>query len=84
MTYSVLIRRRAQEELGKLPPEIRQRIYAALLALEENPRPPACRKLKDRQGWRLRIGDYRMIYDIDDPARQVAVLRVAHRREVYR
>ncbi len=58
MTYSVLILPRAQKEL--------ERIRGAVLALAQNPRPVDCTKLKGREGWRIRQGDYRVIYDIDD------------------
>ena len=84
MNYLVLIRRRAQEELARLSPEIRLRIYPALFNLGTDPRPPGCKKLKGREGWRIRVGDYRVIYEIDDAARRVIVLRVRHRSEAYR
>jgi mRNA interferase RelE/StbE len=82
--YRVLILPRARRELDALPA---QQCYAAELkidALQEDPRPPGCKKLADRQGWRLRFGDYRIIYKIDDAARIVTVVNVGHRREIYR
>lgn len=53
-------------------------------ALAQNPRPPGIRRLQGRAGWRIRIGDYRVIYEIDDEQRVVEVLKIAHRREAYR
>ena len=83
MNYRVLIRRSAQKELGNLPAEIRQRIYSALMSLATNPRPHGCKKLQDREAWRVRIGNYRAVYEIDDHEKIAVVMRVAHRREVY-
>jgi mRNA interferase RelE/StbE len=59
-------------------------VYEAIERLQEEPRPPGCRKLSDREGWRLRVGDYRVIYEIDDEQRTVTVLQVGHRRDIYR
>jgi mRNA interferase RelE/StbE len=67
-----------------LPDEIVRRILARLTALESNPRPPDVKKLKGRNGWRIRVGDYRVIYEIHDRELQIMVITVGHRREVYR
>ena len=56
----------------------------AIRALADEPRPHGCVKLSGSQSWRIRIGDYRVIYDIDDKSRQIDVLHIGHRREVYR
>jgi len=85
MTYTVVLKPLAGRERRKLPPDIRTRVNQALIDLEMNPRPAGSTKLigpKDR--WRIRVGDYRIIYTIDDAAQQITVLRIAHRREVYR
>jgi mRNA interferase RelE/StbE len=64
---------------------MRSRISQILLSLEQNPRPPGVFKLSGRENqWRLRVGDYRIVYEIDDTAELVTVLRIAHRRQVYR
>lgn len=84
MSYAVSIRRRAQEDLETLPRYAYEKVKAALLALAEEPRPSGCRKLKNREGWRVRTGDYRILYEIFDEQRQVLILRIGHRREVYR
>ena len=84
MTYTVVILRRAQRELERLPVEHYERVRDAIRALADDPRPPGCVKLTGRQGWRIRAGDYRVIYEVDDMAQTVTVLHVGHRREVYR
>ena len=84
MIYRVTILRRAQEELGALAGEAYARVRDAIVALGEDPRPPGCLKLTGRDGWRIRIGDYRVVYEIDDSGRMVTVLHVGHRRDVYR
>jgi mRNA interferase RelE/StbE len=64
---------------------IRKRIDKAMLALAEVPRPTGARKLQGSvQDWRIRIGDYRVLYEIDDDARLVTIWRIAHRSDVYR
>ncbi len=84
MTYSVLILPRAQKELAQLPSESYLRTRDAIQKLGEDPRPPGCLKLIARAGWRLRVGDYRVIYEVDDQQRTVTILHVGHRRDVYR
>ena len=83
--YSVLIERAAEKALAKLSAEMRQRTIAAIKALAENPRPSGCRKLTGSENdWRIRVGDYRVIYEIADEIRVVRIHRVRHRREAYR
>lgn len=85
MAYAVLLRPSADRDRRSLPLDIRRRIADALLALENDPRPPGAAKLSGHQKrWRLRVGGYRILYEVDDATRQVLVLRVAHRREAYR
>lgn len=84
MTYRVAILRRAQKELGALPDPAYARVRDAIRALGEEPRPAGCQKLTAREGWRIRIGNYRIVYDIDDAAQIVTVLHIGHRRDVYR
>jgi mRNA interferase RelE/StbE len=84
MIYAVTILRRAQRELKDLPPDVFRRVAIALRALGDNPHPPGCQKLTGRDGWRVRVGDYRVVYEIDDAAHSVLVLHVGHRRDVYR
>jgi len=82
--YAVLILRRAQKELARLPGGAYENVRDAIRALGQNPRPPGCLKLTGRDGWRIRVGDYRVIYEIDDEQETVTVLHVGHRRDVYR
>jgi len=84
MNYAVFILRRALKELAKLPPEIYERIKAAIWGLGQEPKPAGCQKLTGREGWRIRVGNYRVIYEIDDVQHTVTVLHVGHRRDVYR
>ena len=84
MAYAVILRRAAEKELSRLPEKIHQRIAHKLLELENGPRPHGAQKLQGHEGYRIRIGDYRVLYLIDDKAKTVEVLAVGHRREVYR
>jgi len=84
VAYTVLILRRAQKELAQLPTQGYERVRDAIRALAESPRPPGCLKLTGREAWRIRAGDYRVVYEIDDQLRTITVLHVGHRREVYR
>lgn len=84
MSYQVLILRRAQRELANLPAETYEHTKEAIRNLGEEPRPSGCEKLTGREGWRIRVGNYRVIYEIDDAQRMVTVLHVGHRRDVYR
>ncbi|MGB8645256.1 MAG: type II toxin-antitoxin system RelE/ParE family toxin [Anaerolineae bacterium] len=84
MKYRVLIVPHAEKELGQLPAHDYQATRDAILELANNPRPPGCTKLQGREGWRIRQGDYRVIYEIDDEQHTVIILRVRHRREAYR
>jgi mRNA interferase RelE/StbE len=83
--YRVLLERGAEKDLARLSSEMHDRVIVAIQALAENPRPPGCRKLTgSKNDWRIRVGDYRVIYEIADEIRIVRVNRVRHRREVYR
>lgn len=82
--YSVVIKSSAQKELDALDDAVFSRIDRKILALAENPRPAGCKKLKGyKDQWRIRIGDWRVVYLIDDSAKFVGITRVAHRRDVY-
>lgn len=83
--YRVLLERGAEKDLARLSSESHDRVVAAIRTLATNPRPPGCRKLAGtRNDWRIRVGDYRVIYEIADEIRIVRVNRVRHRRDVYR
>jgi mRNA interferase RelE/StbE len=83
--YRVLLERSAEKDLARLSSEIHDRIVVAIRALATNPRPHGCRKLAGgKNDWRIRVGDYRVVYEIADEIRVVRINRVRHRREVYR
>jgi mRNA interferase RelE/StbE len=84
MPYQIVLVRSAEKELNKLPTSIRDRITDRLLTLEENPRPFGVKKLHGQESYRLRVGDYRVLFTIDDATRTITVFGVGHRREVYR
>ncbi|WP_026529526.1 type II toxin-antitoxin system RelE family toxin [Haematomicrobium sanguinis] len=84
MKYRVEFTAAAAKQLRKLDAGIRRRIESSLGKLRDNPRPAGVKKLSGADNsWRIRIGDYRVIYEIHDEVITVLVLRVAHRREVY-
>ena len=84
MRYRVILPKSVQKELDRLPDEMLKRVMARLTELEVNPRPPDVKKLKGRSAWRIRVGDYRVIYEIHDRELQILVVTVGHRREIYR
>ena len=84
MRYQVILPKSIQKELDRLPDDIASRILARLVGLETNPRPADVKKLKGRDAWRIRVGDYRVIYEIHDRALQIIVIAIGHRREIYR
>ena len=84
-SYHVEFTTAAAKELRKLDPSIRRRILSGISELERDPRPAGCKKLAgETNAWRIRIGDYRVLYDVIDNILVVTVVRVAHRREVYK
>ena len=85
MTYSISVTPSAARQLRKFDPQIRRRIQAAIDLLASNPRPPAATQLVGGAGeWRVRTGDYRIVYEIHHDKLIVLVLRVGHRRDIYR
>jgi mRNA interferase RelE/StbE len=83
-SYRVVLTTSAEKELHALPANVVARVVPRLERLALAPRPPGCRKLKGGDNeWRIRVGDYRVVYEIDDTARTVDVTRIAHRRDVY-
>ncbi|MDX6613936.1 MAG: mRNA interferase RelE/StbE [Blastocatellia bacterium] len=82
--YQVSLTKRASRETRKLDRQVLARIASAIDGLVVNPRPPGSLKVKtsDRQ-WRIRVGDWRIGYEIDDQARRVTIVTVGHRREFY-
>ena len=82
--YSLEIKPSAQKELDPLDDAVYTRIDRKILALADNPRPAGCKKLSGyKDHWRVRVGDWRVLYTIDDQAKLINITRIAHRREVY-
>jgi mRNA interferase RelE/StbE len=84
VTYELRVLPRAERQLGRLDRQIYQKIKAKFQDLRTDARPPSSVKLKERDGWRIRSGDYRILYDIDDTSKVITILEVGHRREIYR
>ncbi len=84
MSYRLSILRRAQKELADLPTGARERVRDHIRQLADEPRPVGASKLTGRPAWRLRVGDYRVVYEVRDGEREVVVVHIGHRRDVYR
>lgn len=84
MDYQVLILPTALKDLAKIPKRNQLRIRSILVEFANTPRPVGCIKLTNSPYWRVREGDWRIVYEIDDTTRTVTILRIRHRREVYR
>ena len=83
-SYSVVYRQSAERELRRIPREDILRIARRIEALGENPRPPGVMRLSGADGYRIRQGDWRVVYLVDDDAKRVDIVKIGHRREVYR
>lgn len=84
MTYEVQVLPAAARAMRKLPIDGKRRVQAIIDLLAEDPRPPAAGKLTGRPEWRVRSGDYRVLYRIEDSLLTVVVVDAGHRREIYR
>lgn len=82
--YKIELRRRAQRALDRLPKADFQAVVEAIKELARTPRPRGVEKVKSTGLWRIRQGDYRVIYAIDDKQQLITVVRIGHRRELYR
>ena len=82
--YKIELRRRAQRSLDRLPKGDFNAVLGAVKGLANSPRPKGVEKIKSAGLWRIRRGDYRIVYSIDDSQKTVAILRIGHRREIYR
>ena len=82
--YNVIVLPRAQKQIKTLDRSTKNRVLSALVALASDPRPPGCIKIKSEDGvWRIRVGDYRIGYRINDTTQVVTILRIGHRSEFY-
>lgn len=84
MNYGIFILKAAEKEMDGFPAQISQQISSKILSLEHNPRPAGTKKLIHREEYRIRSGDYRILYTIDDYKKIVTIVSVGHRREIYR
>lgn len=82
-TYRIELRPAAVRSLRKLDPQVRRRVQGAIALLAQEPRPPGARALPARPGLLVRVGDYRIIYTVEDDVLMVVVVRLGHRRDVY-
>ncbi len=82
-SYTILLSKKAKKQLDKLTDDIAEPIFEAIAELSNNPRPHGYKKLKGRNGYRIRIGDYRVIYEIFDNRLVIDVVAVGNRREIY-
>ena len=83
-SYSLLIKKSAERELRALPKEDLRRVVERIRGLAHTPRPHGNEKLSGQERYRIRQGDYRVVYAIDDEARMIESIKIGHRREVYR
>lgn len=83
-SYSLFIKRSAEKELRGLPKADLSKVIHRIHELVTDPRPPGCQKLSGYNQYRIRQGDYRILYTIDDSNRKIEIIRIGHRREVYR
>ena len=83
-SYTIIITDPAQKDIRRLDRHVRERIKTAVLGLADNPRPPGCTQIKSEPGvWRIRVGDWRVAYTIDEATKTVHILRVASRGGFY-
>jgi mRNA interferase RelE/StbE len=83
--YDIVFIRAARRELEALPDEVGERILSSIRPLGKTPRPPGAKKLKGESNlWRIRVGDYRVLYEIQDEIKRIEISYVRHRRDVYR
>ena len=83
-SYSLEIKRSAAKELAQLPPKDRGRVVSRIQALADDPRPVGAEKLSGQERYRVRQGDYRILYEIEDQILRIMVVKIGHRRDVYR
>jgi len=84
LTYALFIEKRAERALSRIARQDQERIADAIRRLADEPRPPGVKKLSGREAWRLRVGDYRILYEIHDEQLETLVVDIGHRREIYR
>lgn len=83
-SYSLEIKRSAASELRQMPPKDQRRVVACIQALAMNPKPPGAEKLSGQERYRVRQGDYRILYEIEHDALRIMMVKIGHRRDVHR
>ncbi len=83
-SYSIFVKKSAERELRQIPKSELNRILSRIKRLMQTPRPTGCEKLSDQERYRIRQGDYRIVYSVDDERKRIDVVKIGHRREVYR
>ncbi len=83
-SYKIEIKKSAVKEIENLPKKTLTRVIDQITALGDDPRPNGCKKLSGDEKYRIRVGDYRILYEIEDKIVTIYVVKVAHRKEVYR
>lgn len=84
MKYEIRTKASAEREIRDLPDSVLRRVHAKIESLAENPRPKGCVKLAQVEGYRVRVGNYRIVYTINDAVQYIEIITVDHRRQVYR
>lgn len=84
MTYSIVLGTRAQKEFYKLSSDVQELLAGPINDLQQNPRPQGSKKLSGLEGYRIRTGNYRILYTVDDKVMSIHIYRIGHRRDVYR
>lgn len=83
-SYKLAIKQSAAKELEALPNQYRPRVVSRIQALASDPRPDGCQKLSGKEQYRIRQGQYRVLYEVDDVNRVVTIVKIGHRRDIYR
>ena len=84
MIYSINITRRAQKELSKLPLNIQEKVITNIKKLSKDPFPNLCKKLSGRDAWRIRVGSYRVIYEVYKEELSIIIILIGHRKDIYK
>ncbi len=83
VVYTITLSKTARKQLDKISDKVAEPLFVAITALAENPRPNGCKKLKGREGYRIRVGSYRIIYEIFDKILLIEVVNLGHRKDIY-
>lgn len=84
MNYNLTVTRSAQKQLARISNPYQNLIIQKISQLEKDPRPPGCKKLTGREGWRIRVGNYRIVYEINDKILTIIIIDIDHCRQIYR